>query len=238
MAVRAAAASSNPQLRTRECTGSGLGLHPHRVLTKFYPGPSGGMADAADSKSAEGNLVRVRLSPRAHCGIPAQPQPPPNQLPLSGSSPSVTPGRHFECPPNRAHWRGVGVPAALSLGSHVAYIPAMVRRRLLRLKALVVASVILSGGGGTPVLDAMLYHRLAPTHVNQPHYEACGAPHSHGDRCTLGSRLPYAPQAEAIELGPVVAIQSSSEIVFPSSATPSNDPALWPPARSPPQLPS
>src|SRR3954453_16820200 len=27
--------------------------------------PSGGMADAADSKSAEGNLVRVRLSPRA-----------------------------------------------------------------------------------------------------------------------------------------------------------------------------
>jgi hypothetical protein len=29
------------------------------------PGPSGGMADAADSKSAEGNLVRVRLSPRA-----------------------------------------------------------------------------------------------------------------------------------------------------------------------------
>ena len=31
----------------------------------FQPSPSGGMADAADSKSAEGNLVRVRLSPRA-----------------------------------------------------------------------------------------------------------------------------------------------------------------------------
>jgi endonuclease/exonuclease/phosphatase family metal-dependent hydrolase len=31
----------------------------------FSAGPSGGMADAADSKSAEGNLVRVRLSPRA-----------------------------------------------------------------------------------------------------------------------------------------------------------------------------
>ena len=29
------------------------------------PRPSGGMADAVDSKSTEGNLVRVRLSPRA-----------------------------------------------------------------------------------------------------------------------------------------------------------------------------
>jgi hypothetical protein len=37
---------------------------PASPLT-FHARPSGGMADAADSKSAEGNLVRVRLSPRA-----------------------------------------------------------------------------------------------------------------------------------------------------------------------------
>jgi hypothetical protein len=36
-----------------------------RSRLSCHQSPSGGMADAADSKSAEGNLVRVRLSPRA-----------------------------------------------------------------------------------------------------------------------------------------------------------------------------
>jgi hypothetical protein len=110
----------------------------------------------------------------------------------------------------------------------------MLRRRLLRLKAIVVASVILSGGGGTPVLDAVVYHGLAPTHVNQPHYEASGVPHSHGDWCKLGSKLPYSPLAGRIDLGVVVATLSYREIVFPAPAPPSAGRGLLPLPRAPP----
>src|SRR3954464_7159684 len=62
-----------PCKREAECMGSPGGLHPFLTLTNFDSGPRRGMADAADSKSAEGNLVRVRLSPRACISATTQP---------------------------------------------------------------------------------------------------------------------------------------------------------------------
>ena len=60
-------------LSRRDCEGwsSGVAVRGGSELVSARgelvspPRPSGGMADAVDSKSTEGNLVRVRLSPRA-----------------------------------------------------------------------------------------------------------------------------------------------------------------------------
>jgi hypothetical protein len=71
----------------------------------------------------------------------------------------------------------------------------MPRRWLRAVKATVLTAVILSGGGGTPILDLILYHGLAPSRSSQPHVEAAGAD-CHGEQCRLDVRFPSSTGAQ------------------------------------------
>jgi hypothetical protein len=69
---------------------------------------------------------------------------------------------------------------------------------LTRLKVVVLATVVLTGGSGMPMLDALLYHTGRSGHVSQTgtHWEMPGAPDHHADRCTLGRAAPV-PRPES-----------------------------------------
>src|SRR6266545_3379864 len=63
---------------------------------------------------------------------------------------------------------------------------------LTRCKVVVLAAVLLTGGSGLPLLDALLYHTRA-SQANRRvavRWEALGSPGAHADRCTLGRAAP------------------------------------------------
>jgi len=110
---------------------------------------------------------------------------------------------------------------------------------LLSSKSVLLAAIILSGGGGLPVLDVLLYHVQAPTHLAYPHFETSDAPHSHGDVCRLGSIPPYSPQPAPLDLGVTsVAVYLRSDVALSATAPRSIDLDLLPQPRAPPDLPA
>jgi len=70
---------------------------------------------------------------------------------------------------------------------------------LIRLKVAVLTAVVLTGGSGLPLLDALLYHSRPSRNISQTgaHWEMPGAPDHHADRCTLGRAAPV-PRPESI----------------------------------------
>lgn len=103
-----------------------------------------------------------------------------------------------------------------------------------RLRTSLLTAVVLSGGGGLPVLDLALYHGLAPQSSPAPHFES-QTPHSHGDACRLGSSLSHCPRTAALELDILTGIIASLQPVAPVSA-PRTAPAGLGLARAPPSL--
>lgn len=104
-----------------------------------------------------------------------------------------------------------------------------------RLRTVLLAAVILSGGGGMPLLDLALYHGLTPDQASGPHFET-GKPHSHGDTCRLSWSLSHCPQVESLHLAVQVVTSSIPAQPTAISAPASSHPGL-PPARAPPSLP-
>jgi hypothetical protein len=112
----------------------------------------------------------------------------------------------------------------------------VIRTALPRLKAAFLAALFLSGGGSLPVLDLIVKHH-GRTEVARPHYEAANTPHSHGDVCTLGTALPFAPQAAPLDVGPPVGIMDRPPAVAPVATAPRPvEPSLLPQPRAPPGL--
>jgi hypothetical protein len=99
-------------------------------------------------------------------------------------------------------------------------------------------AVILSGGGGMPALDVALYHGLAPSHAPEAHFESSGSPHSHGELCRLGYRLPYSRHPAALDLGISVAVICFPEVALAATTPRAHDRGLLPQPRAPPSLPA
>jgi hypothetical protein len=109
----------------------------------------------------------------------------------------------------------------------------MLRRWLRVVKATVLAAVILSGGGGMPLLDVILYHGLAPERSTESHFEPSGA---HCELCRLDSRFPYSTQAESLDFRIRVVTTSFRELTLaPLAPRPANL-ELLPHPRAPPRL--
>lgn len=77
----------------------------------------------------------------------------------------------------------------------------MLRPGLVKLKALVLAFVLLNGGGGMPLLDALLYHRHAANPAAGVRADAGDAQRVHAQLCHLGRTLPHTPDRRTIALG-------------------------------------
>jgi hypothetical protein len=93
---------------------------------------------------------------------------------------------------------------------------------LVRLKAVVLASLLVSGGGGMPLLDVALFHATTGSHPIYPHFEASHGADGHGDYCRQGTALPHAPGAVRPEAGPrVVEITFQVRLGPPASVLPS-----------------
>jgi hypothetical protein len=110
----------------------------------------------------------------------------------------------------------------------------MRRTWLVRLKTVLLTAVILSGGGGMPLLDLALYHGLAPDRSSVPHFES-HTPHGHGDSCRLSSSLSHCPQVEALTLYLPAGTTISLPPAVPNSPPRAGRPDL-PLARAPPSL--
>lgn len=97
----------------------------------------------------------------------------------------------------------------------------MRRGWLLRLKAALLTTVILAGGGGMPHLDAALYHGFGSPHAALPHFET-HTPRGHGDICNLSSALSPCPQLASLGsdviIGPLTFVQPRLPVVAPRSA--------------------
>jgi hypothetical protein len=101
-----------------------------------------------------------------------------------------------------------------------------------RLKTALLTAVVLSGGGGMPLLDLALYHGLAPDRSAAPHFES-RTPHGHGDTCRLSSSLSHCPRVEPLDLDIPSASSSDTPPPVAISAPRLAHPGL-PPARAPP----
>ena len=106
---------------------------------------------------------------------------------------------------------------------------------LRAVKATVLAAVILSGGGGMPLLDVLLYHGLAPARSSQPHFEPSGT-HCHAELCKLDSGSPYSTQAESLDLRIRLVSTSFHELALVPLAPRPADAELLPLPRAPPGL--
>jgi hypothetical protein len=113
----------------------------------------------------------------------------------------------------------------------------MPRRWLRAVKATVLAVVILSGGGGMPLLDVILYHGLAPSRSSQPHVEPAGAD-CHGEHCRLDARFPSSTQAESLDLRIQLVTTPFREPAPAAPAPRAANPELLPHPRAPPGLPA
>jgi len=91
-----------------------------------------------------------------------------------------------------------------------AVYSAMLRPGLVKLKALVLAFVLLNGGGGMPLLDAVLYHRHATNPAAGVQAEAADGQRAHAQLCRLGWTLPHTPDRGTIALGLIVVAPASS----------------------------
>jgi hypothetical protein len=80
----------------------------------------------------------------------------------------------------------------------------MRRPGLVKLKAVVLAVVLLKGGGGMPLLDAVLYHRHAANPAAGVRAEAADGQRAHAQLCRLGWTLPDTPDRGTIALGLIV----------------------------------
>lgn len=130
------------------------------------------------------------------------------------------------------YWRG----CHRNLGRSPAYIQTVTRSWLLRSKAAVLVAVILSGGGGMPILDVALSHGLASAYAAQPHFEPSGTTCSHGEICRLGSKLPFSANTPALDLDISVAVLYFPKVALPVTAPRSTDLGLLPQPRAPPSL--
>jgi hypothetical protein len=61
---------------------------------------------------------------------------------------------------------------------------------LARLRVVLLAALVLSGGSGLPLLDAVLYHGRAAQRESAVRLEAAGTAASHAEVCTLGRAAP------------------------------------------------
>lgn len=95
----------------------------------------------------------------------------------------------------------------------------MTRGWLLRAKALLVGLLLLSGGGGMPLLDVALFHRYPTPARLHSSLEASGSQRTHGELCRLGWTVPHSPQGMGVGLE----IQVADLSVRPHPAPP-NDP--------------
>jgi hypothetical protein len=77
----------------------------------------------------------------------------------------------------------------------------MLRPGLVKLKALILAFVLLNGGGGMPLLDAVLYHRHAANPAAGVRADDGDAQRTHAQVCRLGRTLPHSPDRSTIALG-------------------------------------
>jgi hypothetical protein len=113
----------------------------------------------------------------------------------------------------------------------------MSRRWLRVLKSAVLAAVVLSGGGGLPLLDVILYHGLGPSRSAQPHYEPSGV-HCHGELCKLDSRFPSSTEAESLDLRIRLVTTPFLELRLAAPAPRPANLELLPHPRAPPALPA
>ncbi len=129
------------------------------------------------------------------------------------------------------HRRSVGRNAA---GGYTYQMP---RSWLVRFKALLLVAILLSGGGGMPLLDVALFHGFAPTHLSSPHFEASDSPHTQGELCRLRLALPHAPEAVRLEFTrPLSNVAFRASPKPPDLSPPSADLRLLPQPRAPPRL--
>jgi hypothetical protein len=105
---------------------------------------------------------------------------------------------------------------------------------LSRLNALVLVALILSGGGGVPVLDAVSHGFGSGYAV--PHFESASASESHRDYCSLGASLPLSAHLSALHLGISVGMVSFPDVALHATAPRSADLSLLPQPRAPPGL--
>lgn len=78
----------------------------------------------------------------------------------------------------------------------VEYIEAMTRQWVRRSKVTLLVALLVSGGGGMPLLDGILFHRLGSTGLVGPRVEASSAAYTHGELCRLGWTLPHSPRGK------------------------------------------
>lgn len=105
---------------------------------------------------------------------------------------------------------------------------------VVRLKTALLVVVVLTGGGGMPLLDLALYHGLTPDRSAAPHYES-RTPHAHGDTCRLSSSLSHCPEVGTLDLHLPFVASAGAEPPAPLSV-PRTTHAGLPSARAPPSL--
>lgn len=113
----------------------------------------------------------------------------------------------------------------------------MTRSPLYRLNALLLVALMLCGGGGLPVVDA-LAHGDGPGATTGPHFETASAAEGHRDFCSLGAGLPLSPQLLALNLDIAFAAVAFPEVIRSAGTPRSARPGLLPQPRAPPILPA
>jgi hypothetical protein len=109
------------------------------------------------------------------------------------------------------------------------------RRPLSRLNALLLIALMLCGGGGLPVVDA-LTHGYGSAAATGPHFETASAAEGHRDFCSLGAGLPLSPQLSTLYLDIAFGVVAFPGMSRPASAPRFAAPGLLPQPRAPPIL--